>query len=226
MKKRISIIFALTLGMFVCSSCNSDHSKEFNEIDRNDIAGYESFINKYPESPLVDDAKERIAAAVEQQLIQQEQERQLLIEQQYGHNSLSNNSAPYASWYGSNAYYDDYTPHSEIVVNASSSSDVVVIVRYNNANGAVAGHKYIKAGYSGTIYLKNGKGYQVFFYSGTGWNPNKEMANGIKGGFVKNESFTKDESVQRLNNEILTYTLTMQQFGNFAPDESSVNEMF
>lgn len=220
--------FVVILAAAVCLiyACDSDHSSEFNKIDRRDVVGYENFIRKYPESRHVVDAQERIAVALEQQRYEQQLEQQRQLEYQYGSNSLSNNSEPYSRWYGSNAYYDDYTPHSQIHVRASSSSDVIVIVRYNNANGAVAGHRYIKAGQSGTIYLQNKKNYQVFFYHGNGWYPNKEMSNGILGGFVKDESFTKDDSVQYLDNEILTYTLTQQQFGNFAPGQSNQNEVF
>lgn len=222
--KKICIILIASACLFF--ACDSNHSKEFNKIDRRDVAGYETFIRKYPESRHVHDAQERILAALEQQRIDNEYERQRQLEYQYGSNSLSNNSEPYSRWYGSNAYYDDYTPHSEINVRASSSSDVIVIVRYNNANGAVAGHRYIKAGCSGTIYLKNQKNYQVFFYHGNGWYPSKEMGNGIVGGFIKDESFTKDDSVQYLDNEILSYTLTQQQYGNFTPGRSNKNEIF
>ena len=66
----------------------------------------------------------------------------------------------------------------------------------------------------------------MFFYHGNGWYPNKDMGNGIVGGFVKDESFTKDTSPQYLNNEILTYTLTQQLHGNFAPGQSNMNEIF
>jgi hypothetical protein len=222
--KKIFITLAAAACLFF--ACDSDHSNEFNKIDRRDVARYEAFIRKYPESRHVQDAQERIEAALEQQRLDQEFEKQMQLEYQYRGNSLPNNSEPYSNWYGSNAYYDDYTPHSEINVRASSSSDVIVIVRYNNSNGAVAGHRYIKAGCSGTIYLKNQNRYQVFFYHGNGWYPGKAMGNGIVGGFVKDESFTKDESVQYLNNEILTYTLTQQQFGNFAPGKSNQNEIF
>lgn len=220
------IFIALSIAACMLASCDSEHSSEFRKIDRHDIAGYEEFIRKYPESSYVNDAKERIEVAREELRRQEEYEIQRQLEMKYGDNSLANNSEPYSRWYGSNAYYDDYTEHSEIKVRASNSSDVVVVVRYNNANGAVAGHKYIKAGSTGTIYLQNGKKYQTFFYSGNGWNPNKSMSNGIVGGFVKNESFSKDENSQYLYNEVLSYTLTSQLHGNFSPGESNSNEIF
>lgn len=123
-------------------------------------------------------------------------------------------------------YIDDYTPHSEIKVKAPYNSDVIAIVRCNNHNGKVAGHKYIKAGCSSTIYLKNGYSYQTFFYYGVGWNPEKEMKNGLRGGFVKNESYSKDGISQFLDNNILKYELIFQEHGNFQAMQSSENEIF
>ena len=161
------------------ASCDPNHQNEFYRIDRSDIEGYEQFISKYPSSTLVKDARERIETEKENRRIQAEIERaaeqQRQLESRYGNNSLSNGSAPYARWYGNNLYFDDYTPHSEIQVTAPSNSDVIVIVRYNNQNGNVAGHKYITAGNRVTIYLKNGYNYQTFFYYGKGWYPQKEM---------------------------------------------------
>ncbi len=48
----------------------------------------------------------------------------------------------------------------------------------------------------------------VFFYSGTGWNPNKQMpsssCNSLRGGFVSNESVTKDNYIN-LYNQIMIW---------------------
>ena len=125
-----------------------------------------------------------------------------------------------------NQYYDDYTPHSEIVVKAPYNSDVIAIVRYNNMNGSVAGHRYIKAGNSSKIYLKNGYNYQTFFYYGKGWYPDKQMNGKVRGGFLKGEAFSKDGSPSYMENQILTYELTLQEHGNFQTSSSSEGEMF
>ena len=230
-----SLLFLL---LFV--ACDPNHRTEFDRIARSDIQGYEEFIRKYPESKLVPDARERITVALNEkrqreeaerkerlqhQLEEQKKKHQLQLEYQYGNNSLTNGSQPYASWYGSNSYYDNQTPHSEITVKAPDNSDVIVIVRYNNGNGSVAGHKYVKAGHSATIYLKNGYKYQTFFYYGTGWYPEKQMK-GVRGGFIKGESFTKDDTPRYLHNNALTYELTLQQHGNFQTSSSSEGEMF
>lgn len=223
-------IFSCIFLACLLSACDTNHSSEFNRISRYDIAGYEAFIEKYPTSIHVNDAYERIEVAKERQRQEAErirrEEEQRQLENVYGSNSLSNGAQPYAQWYGRNSYYDDYTPHSEIRVKAPYNSDVIAIVRYNNQNGNVAGHSYIKAGSSTTIYLRNGYNYQTFFYYGKGWYPGKEMKNGIKGGFIKDEAFSKDGSASYLEDNILTYELTLQTNGNFQTSSSNANEIF
>ena len=190
----------------------------------------EEFIKKYPTSSFVQDARERIETAKEEKRLREEQERieaeNRRLESLYGNNSLANGAQPYSRWYGKNQYYDDYTPHSEIVVKAPYNSDVIAIVRYNNMNGGVAGHRYIKAGNSSRIYLKNGYNYQTFFYYGRGWYPDKQMNGNVRGGFLKGEAFSKDGSPCYLENQILTYELTLQENGNFQTSTSSEGEMF
>lgn len=153
MKKQSLLVIALAGMMLV--ACDPNHQNEFYSINRDDIEGYEAFIRKYPSSSLVQDARERIETEKENRRIQQELEReaalQRQLESQWGSNSLSNGAAPYTRWYGDNMFFDDYTPHSEIQVTAPDNSDVIAIVRYNNSNGNVAGHRYIKRGCSSTI---------------------------------------------------------------------------
>lgn len=221
---------AYSLLLVFVFSCDTNHKSEFYRIQRDDISGYEAFIRKYPSSSFVPDARERIKTAKEEQRLREEQERREAedrrLESQYGNNSLSNCAQPYSHWYGANQYYDDYTEHSEIRVKAPYNSDVIAIVRYNNMNGSVAGHKYIKAGNSATIYLRNGSYYQTFFYYGKGWYPDKQMNEKVRGGFLKNEAFSKDGSPSYLENQILSYELTLQQNGNFQTSSCSEGEMF
>ncbi len=220
------LLFIALVAIIFFASCDSNHAGEFNKIDRYDISGYEEFIMKYPESNLVDDARERIEVAKEEIRLEEERKREREIVRRYENNSLQNGAQPYSQWYGCNAYYDDYTAHSEIRVTAPDNSDVIVIVRYNNHNGKVAGHKYIKAGYSSSIHLANGYNYQTFFYYGNGWNPEKVMKNGLRGGFVKDESYSKDGSSSYLDNNILTYELVVQYDGNFSTSRSDEGEIF
>lgn len=138
-------------------------------------------------------------------------------ENPFYNNSLSTGSAPYTN-NGPSAYNE-----SEISVSTSSESncDVVVIVKRGDK---IARNAYIKAGGSYTFNVPNGT-YQVFFYGGKGWNPNKSMPGGMKGGFVANESFSKDSPVN-LNYQGLTYELILQPNGNFSTQQSSANEIF
>lgn len=159
----------------------------------------------------------------------------------YVDNSLNTGSSPYESKEPSvedNPYYNNYlstgsSPYSSsgrsasdesqisVSTSASSNCDVVVIIK---SRGEIARNAYIRAGGSYTFYIPNGT-YQVFFYGGKGWNPNKVMPNGLEGGFVANESYSKDSPVS-LEYQGLTYELIPQQNGNFSTQQSSANEIF
>ena len=147
------------------------------------------------------------------------------FEEQWKYNSLSTGSMPYASCYGSSNYCSDWSC-SKIKVFTGGSGDVLVSIK--NSNGNVVRHAYIKGGNSFTFNVPDGS-YQVFFYSGTGWNPNKQMPSSscsyLKGGFVSNEDVTKDNYIN-LYSQIMTYELILQQQGNFSTKPSSKNEAF
>ena len=147
------------------------------------------------------------------------------FEEQWKINSLITGSMPYASCYGSMNSCAGFGC-SQIKVITGGSGDVLVSIK--NKSGRVVRHAYIKGGYSYTFNLMDGS-YQVFFYSGIGWNPNKQMpsssCNYLKGGFVSNESVSKDNYIN-LNSQIMTYNLILQQQGNFSTKPSSINEAF
>lgn len=138
-------------------------------------------------------------------------------ENPYYNNSLSTGSSPYAS-YGLSR---DNESQISVSTSVNSNCDVVVIIK---SGGQIARNAYIKAGGSYTFYIPNGT-YQVFFYGGRGWNPNKVMPNGMKGGFVANESYSKDSAVS-LEYNALEYELIPQPNGNFSTQQSSANEIF
>ncbi len=135
----------------------------------------------------------------------------------YYNNSLSTGSSPYSNTNFANG------SESEIRISTSSNSncDVVAIIKRGST---IVRNSYIRAGGSYTFNLPNGT-YQVFFYGGKGWNPDKSMPGGLRGGFVANESYSKDSPVN-LNYEILTYELTPRANGNFNTQQSSANEIF
>ena len=137
----------------------------------------------------------------------------------YRNNQLSTGAKPWARYYGSGA-----GGNSWITVKASSSSDVVVVVKYNNSSGRVANHAYIRKGGRHTLSLPSGNRYQVFFYTGNGWYPDKEMKGEVKGGFLSG-SWSKDGTPYVLGyGEEVTYTLTATVNGNFSTSGSSANE--
>jgi len=148
-----------------------------------------------------------------------------VFEEQWKYNSLRTGNTPYSSCYGSGNYCSEWSC-SKIKVVTGGSGDVLVSIK--NSSGKVVRHGYIKGGNSFTFNLPDGR-YQVFFYSGTGWNPNKQMKSSscsyLKGGFVSNENVTKDNYIN-LNNQIMTYELILQQQGNFNTKPSSKNEAF
>ena len=138
-------------------------------------------------------------------------------ENPYYNNSLNTGSSPYTS------YNISASDESQISVSTSSNSNCDVVVIIKNG-GEIARNAYIKSGGSYTFYIPNGT-YQVFFYGGKGWNPNKSMPGGLTGGFVANESYSKDSPVN-LNYQELTYELIPQPNGNFSTQQSSASEIF
>jgi hypothetical protein len=147
------------------------------------------------------------------------------FEEQWRYNSLSTGSMPYSSCYGSTNSCGGWSC-SKIKVITGGNGDVLVSIK--NTNGRVVRHGYIKGGHSYTFNVPDGN-YQVFFYSGNGWNPNKQMisssCNSLRGGFVSNESVTKDNYIN-LYSQIMTYELILQQQGNFSTKPSSKSEAF
>ncbi len=150
--------------------------------------------------------------------------------------TLSNGSQPYAAWYGYNQRYSSNEPQSTIQVTSAVSQDVIVIVKYNNQDGRVAGHLYIQAGRTGKIYVTPGYRYQVFFYYGDDWDENKQMPGGVRGGFTRHEQADKDPNSHYFAiNETydgitwdggMEYNLNPTYSGNFNTKKSSVSEVF
>jgi len=144
-------------------------------------------------------------------------------DKRYLGNSLSTGAMPYKAVYGK-SYQCPYSQCSGIRVTAPGESDIVVIIKHNNSSGKVVAHGYIKAGGTFQFDIPDGT-YQTFFYYGEGWNPNKSMGNGVKGGFVKNEIFSKDNP-QDIYSGVLSYVLQLQRDGNFRTKGSNKGEVF
>lgn len=156
---------------------------------------------------------------VDQAFIDQAME-DVYIEQFRG-NSLRNGSMPYSYCYGGSN-----SGSSGVKVKAGYS-DVLVTIK--NMNDRVVRHAYIQSNSSYTINVPNGN-YHVYFYYGSGWNPKRFMKDTdcgrLVGGFISNESVSKDPDIVQLYNQVMQYTLTQQLNGNFSTSGSSKFEAF
>ncbi len=199
----ILIFIAIVFCIYKCSESNTNTSSSISPATTS-----QSKLSSYYDSPLV-------VPSVEEKLSEEDK--------QYLGNSLSTGATPYKTVYGKN-YNCPHSQCSGIKVTAPRESDVVVIIKRNNSNEKVIAHGYIKAGATCLFDIPDGT-YQTFFYYGEGWNPNKVMKASVKGGFVKNEIFSKD-SPQEIYSGVLSYVLQLQRDGNFQTKGSNKSECF
>ena len=199
----ILIVIAIVYGINKCTESNTGTSSS-----KAPTSTSQPKPSSYYDTP-------QVAPSVEEELSEEDK--------QYLGNSLSTGATPYSTVYGNN-YRCPYTQCSGIKVTAPRESDIVVIIKRNDSNGKVIAHGYIKAGGTYQFDIPDGT-YQTFFYYGEGWNPNKVMKGGVKGGFVKDEIFSKDNP-QEIYSGILSYVLQLQRNGNFQTRGSNANEFF
>lgn len=198
----ILLLFCIGGGISQCNrSCNDSH--EGIATDSLTV-----------DTTIIDDSRESYVSYYE---TLSEEDREYL------ENSLTTGTQPYSDFYGE-SYVCHRAQCSAIEVTAPINSDIVVIIKRNNDSGKVVSHAYIEAGDKYTFDLPNGV-FQPFFYYGEGWNPNKDMGNGVMGGFVQDESFSKD-APQRIDDCVLSYVLQLRKDGNFQTKSSSRSEMF
>lgn len=223
---------ALFIGLLIKNGKDNQPGKGARQtsalIQNSSVEELEEFVNEYPEDPSVPAAKQRIKD------LRNKEPSTTVPAASY--TSLQTGAQPYAQYYGYNRAYDPDVPLSCIQVTSSVDQDVIVIVKYNNADGRVAGHVYIKSGQTGAIYVTPGYTYQVFFYYGNGWNPDKEMNGNVKGGFMSNESVSKDPKPQHFSfnqsyDEVtwdggVEYNLNKVRNGNFRTQSCSKNDVF
>ena len=99
-------------------------------------------------------------------------------------NRLATGSRPYSSHYGR-----PMSGNNEFRFKTASSCDYVILIK-RSYDDRYVDHKYVRGGNTVKIKVPDGT-YNVFFYSGNGWNPNKSVG-ACTGGFVLGESFQKD----------------------------------
>jgi|GEM_PF-6988870 len=134
---------------------------------------------------------------------------------------------PYESIYGQNMVYAPNT----IKVHAPSDRDLIVIVRDSYLDNVVS-HFYIAAGETNGAVIPNGT-FQVYFYSGRGWDENKKMKSSrgdkVIGGFRYHESFGKDPKTISFGDgkfDEVSYDLNKRRNGNMHESHSRASQMF
>lgn len=135
---------------------------------------------------------------------------------EYINNRLETGSKPYKAYYGKGTTGNNY-----LQFNTSGDNDYVVIAK-RHGSAKLMNHIYIQGGDVATIYLPDGN-YDIYFYSGKGWDPTKDMGK-VKGGFVEETPIEKDENVS-LYNEYGQYTLFPVANGNLRLDPANKDEM-
>lgn len=216
--KRI-IIYTLFIISFLSLSCESEQNRKIR-IQREELNRIELAEKQKADELRIAEEKKLQQIERDAQLEKERQEK--AIYDQFINNSLRNGATPYSYCYGGNGSCSNYGC-SQISVKTPYNSDVLVTIKRNDE---VVRHAYITAGSTYTFEVSNGT-YQPFFYYGKGWNPEKFMKNSscgvIKGGFISDESFGKDEP-QTLNNNTLSYELILQENGNFSTSPSNQND--
>lgn len=135
----------------------------------------------------------------------------------YIDNSLETGSKPYRSQLGKAR-----TGRNYLTFKTSGDNDFVVIVKRASDNKYI-NHTYIRGGDDATLYLPNGR-FNIFFYSGRGWNPDKLKGN-LAGGFVSGESLQKDGPIN-MHDSYGEYTLYPVENGNLQLQSADDDDAF
>ena len=228
MRLRTKLLIPLFSLAIIISSCESDADRkqrlakeEQQRIELEEKRKAEKAERAFQlEQDRIEQEKREEEERIAREARLEKERREKAIYDKYINNSLRTGATPYSRYYGGNSTCNDYSC-SKIKVK-TSNSDVIVTIKKNDK---VVRHAYINSGSSYTFSFPNGT-YQPFFYYGKGWNPDKEMKSGeMRGGFITDESFGKDDP-QYISNQILTYELILQQNGNFSTRPSNQEEAF
>ena len=149
---------------------------------------------------------------------------------EYRNNSLTTGAKPYASYFGK-----AQTGKNFIDFKTSGSSDYVAIVK-RHSNNKYVNHTYIRGGDNARLYVPSGT-YDVYFYSGSGWNPNMVVGQ-FTGGFVEggtmqkdgpiqlvSETITLDDGSTQLRTAYMEYTLYPVSNGNLVLQSADINSV-
>jgi hypothetical protein len=232
------VVVVLAVGYVLLNTVFSETFDYWAAIHKNTVRGYVEYREVYPQSKYMDRVNERKGLLEEPYF--QDRRKKNTVEaydeflfayphdkytaeatrlrdsivywqsevEKYGKNSLEQGAMPYQDQYGL-PKKPKKDSNSDIVVVAPISFDMIALIKEKNENGRVVSHAYVKADSTYTFRLDNGS-YQAFFYIGRGWHPEKAMPNGLKGGFLLFETYSKDDPVT-LADEVITYRLSMRQ---------------
>lgn len=195
---------------------NAYCADSIEEVVDSVIDEYEEYFDDYPQK--LEQAAQADVDSIEEIV---DEDLRKIDNNQMG--MLKTGDTPYEKYYGKNMICKR-AECTGIKVTAPEVSDVVVIIKKRNEHGKVAGHAYISAGDTYKIDLPDGT-YQTFFYYGDEWSPYKDMGNGIKGGFARDEAFSKDDP-QDIYSAVLSYVLQLRRDGNFHAESSNRSEVF
>ena len=134
---------------------------------------------------------------------------------EYRNNSLETGDKPYRDYFGR-----ERTGQNYFYFKTSGRSDYVVIVK-RHYDDAYINHIYIQGGDNAYLYVPDGT-FDVYFYSGEGWNPYKEVGQ-FTGGFVMG-TMQKDGPVE-LESAYMEYTLYPVAHGNLRLENENVNNV-
>ncbi|MBR3442069.1 MAG: hypothetical protein IKG96_00255 [Bacteroidaceae bacterium] len=172
---------------------NVDSSGQSNQSEDNTS----SYINGSNDSEISDGNSDYSVESDKESVYNNEQESNENINNSYDayrNNSLETGSKPYASYFGKAK-----TGKNFIDFKTSGSSDYIAIVK-RHSNNSYINHVYIKGGDKARLYVPSGT-YDVYFYSGSGWNPDMEVGR-FRGGFVEGGITQKDGPIQLVSETI------------------------
>ena len=118
---------------------------------------------------------------------------------------------------------DELGTEEESIIKVSTPSDGVDHILIVKRAGLMVANVYIRTGSTYQLYLPNGE-YEVFFYSGTRWNPKKRV--GRHRGAFKKGYLMKDDDELELFDQKVSYSLARSENGNFELSPCDEDEVF
>ena len=114
---------------------------------------------------------------------------------------------------------------SAIKVTVPAGKDYLIVVK--DARDRTVNHGYVRAGTTGEFEVNDGA-YTTYFITGIGWNAAKRVPCSDCGtlyGYFNTDVQISKSDLESLRSQSLTYTMVETTYGNFSPDESSLEEV-